>query len=169
MTEVHLVVPVLAEVLHWNRARIIFLAHFILALVKIRTVNFAELAVVFAGKAKVESKDKRIQRVFRGFPVEFSAISKLSVRFLPIQELLWTLTVDKTNWKLGRLHINSLFLGIAHMGIAFPIIWTTFSKAGNFNTEERIHLMERFLRIFGKARIFCLTAAREFLGHKGFS
>jgi hypothetical protein len=62
-----------------------------------------------------------------------------------------------------------LFLGIAYMGIAFPIIWITFSKAGNSNTEERIHLMERFLKIFGKARIFCLTADREFIGHQWFS
>ena len=169
MIEVQLLVPVLAEVLPWNRARITFLAHFILALLKVRTVNFAELAVAFSGKAKVASKYKRIQRFFRGFPVEFPAISKLIVRFLPIQDSGWTLTLDRTNWKLGRLNINILFLGIAHRGIAFPIIWITFSKAGNSNTEERIHLMERFLKIFGKARIFCLTADREFLGPKWFS
>lgn len=167
--EVHLLVPVLAEVLSWNRARITFLAHFILALVKVRTVNFAELAVAFAGKAKGESKYKRIQRFFRSFPVEFPAISKLIVRLLPIGESLWTLTLDRTNWKLGRLNINLLFLGIAHMGIAVPIIWSTFSKAGNSNTEERISLMERFLRIFGKGKILCLTADREFVGQEWFS
>jgi len=169
MTEVHLLVPILAEVLHWNRARIIFLAHFILALVKIRTVNFAQLAGGFAGTAKVASKYKRIQRFFRGFPVEFPAISKLIVRFLPIRKVLWTLTLDRTNWKLGRLHINLLFLGIVYMGTAFPILWITFSKAGNSNTEERISLMERFLMIFGKAKILCLTADREFIGHEWFS
>ena len=167
--EVHLLVPVLAEVLSWNRARITFLAHFILALVKVRTVNFAELAVAFAGKAKGESKYKRIQRFFRSFPVEFPAISKLIVRLLPIGESLWTLTLDRTNWKLGRLNINLLFLGIAHMGIAVPIIWITFSKAGNSNTEERISLMERFLSIFGKGKISCLTADREFVGQEWFS
>ncbi len=169
MVEVQLLVPVFAEVLSWNRARITFLAQFILALLKVRTVNFAELAVAFAGKAKVESKYKRIQRFFRAFPVEFPAISKLIVQLLPIRELQWILTLDRTNWKLGRLNINLLFLGIAHRGIAFPIIWITFSKAGNSNTDERIHLMERFLRIFGKAKILCLTADREFVGHKWFS
>ena len=61
MTEVPLGVPVLGEVLPWNRARITLLAHFLLALVKVRTVKFAELAGAFAGKAKVESKDKRSQ------------------------------------------------------------------------------------------------------------
>jgi hypothetical protein len=169
MMEVHQLVPVLAEVLSWNRARITFLAHFILALVKVRTVNFAELAVAFAGKAKVASKYKRIQRFFRGFPVEFPAISKLIVQLLPIRELPWILTLDRTNWKLGRLNINILFLGIAHMGIAVPIIWITFSKAGNSNTQERIHLMARFFRIFGKSKILCLTADREFIGHEWFS
>ena len=155
--------------LPWNRARITFLAHFILALVKVRTVNFAELAVAFAGNAKVASKYKRIQRFFRGFPVEFPAISKLIVQLLPIREFPWILSLDRTNWKLGRLNINILFLGIAHMGTAFPIIWITFPKAGNSNTTERIHLMERFLRIFGKGKILCLTADREFVGQEWFS
>jgi len=169
MAEVHLLAPVLAEVLSWNRARINFLAHFILALVKVRTVNFAEIAVAFAGQAQVASKYKRIQRFFRAFPVEFPAISKLIVRMLPIRDVLWILTLDRTNWKLGRANINLLFLGIAHMGIAFPIMWITFSKPGNSNTQERIHLMERFLRIFGRDQIQCLTADREFLGHRWFS
>jgi hypothetical protein len=169
MTEVQLLVPVLAEVLHWNRARITFLAHFILALVKVRTVNFAEIAVAFAGKAKVESKYKRIQRFFRGFPVAFPAISKLIVRMLPVRDVLWILTLDRTNWKLGKVNINLLLLGIAYRGIAFPIIWMTLSKAGNSNIQERIHLMERFLRIFGRDQIECLTADREFLGHPWFS
>jgi len=169
MAEVSLLVPVLAEGLSWNRARITFLAHFLLALVKVRTVNFAEIAVAFAGTAKVASKYKRIQRFFRGFPVEFPAISKLLVRMLPIRDLLWIITLDRTNWKLGRVNINLLLLGIAHTGIAFPILWMTFSKPGNSNTEERIHLMERFLRIFGRDQIQCLTADREFLGHQWFS
>jgi len=169
MAEVHLLVPVLAEVLPWNHARIDFLAHFILALVKVRTVNFSEIAVAFAGQAKQASKYKRIQRFFRAFPVDFSATSKLIVQMLPIRDLQWILTLDRTNWKLGRLNINILLLGIAHTGIAFPIVWITLSKQGNSNTEERIQLMERFLRVFGRDKIKCLTADREFLGHHWFS
>lgn len=169
MTEVHLLAPVLAEVLNWNRARINFLAHFIIALVKVRTVNFSEIAVAFAGNAKQESKYKRIQRFFRAFPVDFLSISKLIVQMLPRRDSQWILTLDRTNWKLGKLNINILLLGRAHTGIAFPIIWITLSKQGNSNTGERIQVMERFLRTFGKDKIKCLTADREFLGHSWFS
>ena len=169
MTEVQLLVPVLAEVLHWNRARVTFVAHFILALVKVRTVNFPEIAVAFAGPAQPASKYKRIQRFFRAFLVDFLTISRLLVRMLPLRDLRWILTLDRTTWKLGRLSINILILGIAYLGVAFPIVWMTLSKQGNSNTGERIHLMARFLRSFGIDKIACLTADREFLGHEWFS
>jgi hypothetical protein len=168
MAEVQVLVPVLAEVLQWNRARLTFVAHFILALVKVRTVNFTEIAVAFAGQAQPASNYKRIQRFFRAFPVDFLAISKLIVRMLPIRDSQWILTLDRTHWKLGRLNINLLVLGIAYTGIAFPVVWMTLSKQGNSNTGERIQMMARFLRSFGKDKIACLTADREFLGHKWF-
>jgi hypothetical protein len=41
----------------------------------------------------------------------------------------------------------------------------TTSKKGNSNTKERITLLERFIKLFGKERSAYLTADRECRGH----
>ena len=55
-------------------------------------------------------------------------------RLLPIRDEKWSLTMDRTHWKLGRLNSNLLLLGMADQGIAFPLRWTLRPKAGNCNT-----------------------------------
>jgi hypothetical protein len=92
----------------------------------------------------------------------------LIVQFLPEKEN-WILSMDRTNWKLGKLNINILVIGILHEKIAFPIVWISLSKQGNSNTAERINLMQRFIDIFSIANIKCLTADREFIGQEWFA
>ena len=58
---------ILSENLSWNRARIKFLARFLVALFQLQTVNLAKIASVFAGNAKVASNYKRLQRFVRFF------------------------------------------------------------------------------------------------------
>ena len=58
---------ILAANLSWNRARIKFLARFLIALFQVQTVNLAKIASVFAGNAKVASDYKRRQRFMRFF------------------------------------------------------------------------------------------------------
>ena len=152
-----------------NAARLCCFAGIIIALLKVRTVNFTELAVAFPGKAKKDSKYRRIQRFFESVSFDDALIAKLIVKFLGIKDKLWTLTIDRTNWKFGKLNINILTLGIAHLGVAFPILWTMLPKQGNSNTEERIELMDRFIEIFGVDKIDCLTGDREFFGIKWYS
>ena len=48
----------------WNLARIKCLSCLIIALFKVKTVNFAELATAFSGSAKPDSHYRRIQRFF---------------------------------------------------------------------------------------------------------
>ena len=47
MLEVHTLQAVFMEVLNWNRARINFLANFIMALIKVKNVNLVEIATAF--------------------------------------------------------------------------------------------------------------------------
>ncbi len=42
--------------LAWHKARVKFVAAFMLALITVKTVNLTEIASVFAGKAKTASK-----------------------------------------------------------------------------------------------------------------
>jgi hypothetical protein len=108
----------LAEHLDWHGARLGFLAQFLLALLKVRTVNLAELAKGFSGPSKVDSHDKRLQRFFRSFEIDAPSLARLLVRLVPVGEGPWRLTLDRTNWQFGQAELNLLVLGIAHRGIA---------------------------------------------------
>ena len=168
MEMVAMLSPILQEAVNWNRARVNFLCHFLIALLKVKTVNFAEIATAFSNNAKTESSYKRIQRFFRFYRIDFTIIARLMAKMLSITTS-WILTLDRTNWKFGKININVLILAIAYKGIAFPIIWILLPKRGNSNTQERIKLMERFIAIFSIEKIQCLTADREFLGQAWFS
>ena len=57
-------------------------------------------------------------------------------------------------------------LGIAYKNVAFPLIFSLLNKKGNSNSEERISLIDRFTKLFGKDCIDCIMADREFVGEK---
>ena len=49
---------------------------FLIALFRVKTVNLAELATAFVGKAQSESHYKRMQRFFGEFEVGYRTIAK---------------------------------------------------------------------------------------------
>lgn len=159
----------LAQHLDWHGARLSFLAHFILALFKVRTVNLAEIAQAFSGRAKPASSYRRLPRFFQQFPLDEARIAHLIVHLAPVGEGPWYLTLDRTNWKFGRHEINILMRGIVHRGLAVPLFWTRLPKAGNSPTVGRIDLMDRFLASFGRTRIRALLADRELVGRQWLS
>ena len=69
--------------------------------------------------------------------------------------------MDRTNGQFGKADIHFLVLGVAWRGVAVPLFWAVLDKPGNSDTEERIDLMERFLAVFGAAKIAALLADRE--------
>ena len=159
---------ILAESLPWHGARISFLAWFLVALLKVRSVSLAELATGFGGSAKVESHYKRLQRFFRAFELDQAALARLLVRLVSVGEGPWRLALDRTHWRLGKTDINFLVLGVVWRGVALPLFWTVLDKAGNSDTDERMALMARFLQVFGVGRIEALLADREFVGEAWF-
>jgi len=46
----------LQQHLHWHGARIAFMSMFLIALMRVKTVNLTKIATGFRGKAKVESQ-----------------------------------------------------------------------------------------------------------------
>jgi hypothetical protein len=149
--------------LGWHGARISFLALFLLALIKVKTVNLSELAVGFGGKALKESNYKRLQRFFRKFELDYSEIAKIVVGWLNIPQP-WLLSLDRTIWEFGEHCYNILTVGIVHEGVAIPILWWLLKKKGNSNSDERMRFIEAMFKIFPTARIRCLCADREFIG-----
>ena len=56
-----------------------------------------------------------------------------------------------------------LVVAVVYQGLAFPLLFSLLPKAGNSNTQERIKLIDRFIGLFGRQSIDCLTADREFV------
>ncbi len=163
MTELSPLITVLTATFAWHGARITFMAQFLVALIRVRTVNFAEIATGFCGKAKSDSNYRRIQRFFKDFSLTRAQVAVAVVQWLPLGEK-WLLCLDRTNWKFGSLNINILVLAVAYNGVAIPLLWVFLDKRGNSNSLERIALLKHFLSEFGRERIQCLTADREFIG-----
>jgi hypothetical protein len=116
--------------LQWNAARLAFVSTFLIALIRVKTVNLAEIATGFSGKAKVASHYKRLQRFFREFEVDYESIALTVVRVMRIPEP-WVISIDRTDWQFGKTVINVLTLGVVHHGVAFPLLWTMLDKKGN--------------------------------------
>jgi hypothetical protein len=149
--------------LPWHGARLSFLALFLLALFKVRTVNLTEVALGFSGQAQSASKYKRVQRFFREFDLEYDSIAKLVIDWMQIPQP-WVLSIDRTTWEFGTHCTNILSVGVVHEGVALPLLWWMLDKKGNSNSDERMRFIERLLRTFPEAEIRCLCADREFIG-----
>jgi hypothetical protein len=154
--------------LPWHHARLKFMACFIIALIKVTTVNWKRIANGLNGNADKKSNYRRIQRFFAQFDLEYDQIAELIVTLLPAQRD-WLITLDRTHWQFGRLQINILLVGIVFQGVAFPLYWTMLPKKGNSNTQERIALMEQVVALLGKERIRAVVGDREFIGQQWFS
>ncbi len=83
--------------LGWNKARVKFLIDFIIALIKVRTVCLAEIAIALSGNALTASKYKKLQHFFRGFKIDFGTFSIFLSRLLPVPPGSPLLTMDRTN------------------------------------------------------------------------
>ena len=163
MNQVNLLRQTLKPLLGWHGARLNFLALFLIALLRVKTINLVELAVGFRSSAKTDSSYKRLQRFFRSFELDYTAIAQIIVALVDIPQP-WVLSTDRTEWSFGQKRFNLLFLGIVHDGVAYPVVWDMLDKKGNSNGDERMDLLDRFYSIFPDAEVAYLTGDREFIG-----
>lgn len=148
-----------------NLARIKCLSALVCAMCKVQTVNFSKLAAAFDNTAEKDSSMRRIQRFMSQAVIDMDWIAKLVIKLLPFNGP-YILSMDRTNWKFGQVNINALVVGITYKSVAFPVLFTLLDKRGNSNCEERIAIMQRFIRLFGRDCIDCLVADREFVGER---
>ncbi len=149
--------------LPWHGARLNFLALFLIALIRVKTINLAELATGFRTEVKTDSNYKRLQRFFRKFDLDYPSLAKLIVALMKIPQP-WVLSLDRTEWSFGQTRFNILMLGVVHQGVAYPLVWTMLNKKGNSNSDERMDLLDKFRDIFPDAEIAYLCGDREFIG-----
>ncbi|KPH15320.1 transposase [Chryseobacterium sp. ERMR1:04] len=147
-----------------NKARLKFISMMIIALCKVKKINYMSLASAFDSCASAESSFRRIQRFMADFDFPMRMISIFIFSILPEKKHL-ILVLDRTNWKFGNSNINILMLGICYKNIAIPIMFKMLDKRGNSDTNERIELLTQFIDWFGKDCIDYLLADKEFIGH----
>lgn len=146
-----------------NLSRLKLISMFIISLCKVQTVGFEKLANAFDSEALSSSSLRRIQRFIAHYILDSDLVARLIFGLLPKKENL-KLSIDRTNWKFGKTDINIFMLGVTYKGVAFPLLFTMLAKRGNSNSQERIDLVNRFIRLFGSNCIDCLMADREFVG-----
>ena len=167
MADIRRLERTLAENVTWNKARINFLAKFVVALVQVKTISLVQISSVMSGRAKPDSHYKRCQRFLRCFELPFAEIASLVVKLLAIPKP-FIISIDRTDWYLGETPLNVFMLSLVYKGVAFPLLWTVLEKKGCSNTAERIELLEKYLKLFGTDSLSFVTADREFIGRDWF-
>lgn len=148
-----------------NLARIKFISLFLCGLCKAQTVNFEKIATLFRANVDRTSSLRRIQRFMAHYELCSTLIARIIISLLPTKPP-YSLSMDRTNWKFGEVNINILVLAVCYEGMAFPILYKMLPKRGNSNTQERMDLVDEFIKLFGINSIKYLTADREFIGNK---
>ncbi|WP_407404184.1 hypothetical protein [Chryseobacterium sp.] len=146
-----------------NKARLNLISMMILALYKVRMVNYMDLANVFDSSANAESSMRRIQCYMADFDLPMILVSSFIFEILPEKKNL-VFVLDRTNLKFGEANINILMLRICYKNNAIPIMFTMLDKRGNSDTVERIEFIRQFINWFGNDCIDCLLADRELVG-----
>ena len=155
---------ILNQHFNFHKARSDCLAQLVVAMITVKTVNFAHIATAFITKAFPESCYKRIQRFFRFLKFDPLSVASMVLTLFDLKDKKLNLAIDRTNWKFGKIDINILMLTVVYKGIALPLMWSCLKKRGNSNTLERINLIKRILQLIGSKNIECLFGDREFVG-----
>lgn len=104
-----------------NLAHIKCLSMLLEALCTVQAVCLSKLAGAFGDKASRESRFRRIRRFMAQLALDFDVIAEYLRSRIPLDGP-YTLTMDRTNWKLGELNSNALVSGIACDHMSFPIL-----------------------------------------------
>lgn len=107
------------------------------ALHRAETVCLSKLAGAFGNKASRESRIRRIQRFMAQLVLYFDVVAEYLRSRIPLDGP-YTLTMDRTSWKLGELNINALVLGIAYGHMSFPILFSLLPERGTPITRREL-------------------------------
>lgn len=138
-----------------------------------RNVNLARIAhaddLTNGNEASTESKYRRFQRFFSTFEMPLEDVSRLIRCKIPVPEGGYVLSMDRTNWKFGKKHINILVIGINVGSVCVPLVWKVLpqsTKNGNSNSKHRMWLIRRLLKVLPAEQIRVLLMDREFCGQE---
>jgi len=148
-------------------ARIYIMLEIILSFIKIGNVRQHKVAQGTKIQAKTNSIVRRIQRFFAEEFLRPEEASRLIFSLFNWEEKI-SLTLDRTNWKFGKIDINFLVVCGIYKNYSIPLCWILLPHQGNSRTACRIKLIEMLLLIVPISRIQFLLADREFIGSEWF-
>lgn len=149
-----------------NKARKKFVILFVLAMIKMRAVQFCEVAQGLNDKVKASSNEVRIQDFFREVELNYEQVALLLAMFLPRRGKV-TLCIDRTEWDFGKCQVNILMIVVRCKDITIPLYWEMLdNNSGNSNTDDRISLLKKCIELLGANRIGLFLGDREFIGHR---
>jgi len=93
MKQINLLRQTLKPILGWHGARLNFLALFLIALLRVKTINLTEVATGFRNRAMQSSNYKRLQRFFKNYNLEYSVIAKAIVTLMELPQP-WVLSLE---------------------------------------------------------------------------
>jgi len=160
---------ILRSQLPMDKRRLDCLAQLLISIIVLRSVNLTSLAKQIGGKAQLNSRYKRIQRLIHNWPAQTDWMGPwlLTWFFDPAEPI--SLTLDRTNWQFGKFKINFLVAGVAYRRMAIPVMWSLLPKKGNSNFSERKALLDRVFKYIPKKRVKNILCDREFVGKVWFS
>ncbi len=156
----------LKEHFAFHLSRMKCLSYLIFALIDFKSVSLSRLAQKVPADS-IDSAYKRLQRFIKQVRFPSNKLAHLILAFSRIDKAIpFRLIFDRTNWKLGSKHINILFLSVACERLAIPLFFTFLKdkKSGNSNQQDRITLLQKFIKTFGKKKIEVILGDREFIG-----
>ena len=160
-------------ILDWNKSRLDCFVLVVFGVIQLRTVNLSYLATAIISPATKESSYRRLQRFFKQFDICPTLIGKLLISMLRAHcPGSWIFAIDRTNWQLGKAHINVLVITVILGKVGFPVCWVTLpkkTKKGNSRQFHRIKLAKILLKIVSVEDIEAIVMDREFYGEKWLS
>lgn len=153
----------------WHEARIECLTEMLRTMLLAQSINTSRLAARMGGKVQFESHLQRIRRLLAEQVFDWVVIGRLMLKIAGVaRQKKYVVAVDRTNWDFGGTAINFLVISVVVHGIGVPVVWKQLGKKGNSKTDERIDLLERFLKIVPASQIEVFLADREFIGKTWF-
>lgn len=132
------------------------------SLIKYRETSSTVLASAMDGSAKLESKIRRIERMYNREYLDTELMLKLQRSSLGDGKL--ALILDRTNWEYGNQDINAFVLyGCNREGVGAVLnLEMLDNKGGNSNSYQRISIIELAVSSIPLEMVEVLLGDREF-------
>jgi Transposase DDE domain len=136
-----------------------FIALFIKALIEKRTSNINQLSNILNLQVKKKSNARRTRRFLKKPRDWQTQIARWILSFYPGDLML---SLDRTEWMIGKIPVNFLILALTIQSFSFPLIFSLLGKEGSSSTAEVIALLDK-VKAWFEGRHVLLLADREFL------